>query len=173
MAEPRGMSLDRNVSLVPLLVASILAGPIGFSVAAEEDAVAPAISITSPVEGAILTSTFVTVTGTASDDVSVERVEVRRDGMDWLSATGTSSWSANLTLSEGQNTIRARATDTSGNQAMATVSVTVELLSDGGAQPTDLLPGGLLTFVGVALALVGLGLLALVVLRGRNPRSPP
>ncbi|NIN69783.1 MAG: hypothetical protein GTO63_34905 [Anaerolineae bacterium] len=131
------------------------------------------LSIASPTDGAILTSASVTVTGTASDDVAVELVEVSVDEMNWLSATGTSSWSANLTLSEGQNTIRARATDTSGNQAMASVSVVVELLPGGGAQPTDILPGGLLTFVGVALALVGLGLLALVVLRGRSPRSPP
>ncbi len=114
-----------------------------------------------------------TVTGTASDDVAVAMVEVSLDGMNWMVATGTTSWSADLTLSAGQNTIRVRATDTSGNQVIATVAVTVDLDPGDGSHPADLLPGGLLTFIGVAVALVGLGLLAFLVWRGRSPGKPP
>src|SRR5207249_4956512 len=48
-------------------------------------------------------------------------------GSSALFATGTTSWSATLTLREGQNTIFVRTTDTSGNVSIATITVTVEL----------------------------------------------
>ncbi|NIN63720.1 MAG: hypothetical protein GTO63_03195, partial [Anaerolineae bacterium] len=58
-----------------------------------------------------------------------------------------------------------------GNTAIDSVSVTVELAEDD--QSADFLPGGLLTFVGIAVALVGLGLLAFVLLRQKGKGPPP
>ena len=86
----------------------------------------PTISITSPAEGSNLASTSVTVSGTASDDVAVEEVELSTDGTNWVLATGTASWSGTLTLIEGQNNIYAMATDSAGNTAIVNIAVTVD-----------------------------------------------
>ena len=91
-----------------------------------EDIDPPDLVITSPIDGAMLTSTLVTVTGTASDDVGVDKVELSTDGMTWVLATGTTSWSGTVTLAEGPNTIFARATDTAGNTATVSIAVTVD-----------------------------------------------
>ncbi len=88
------------------------------------DIVSPGVSITSPVNGASLTSRTVNLTGTASDNLEVAEVEVSLDNATWMKANGTTSWSATLSLSEGKNTIYVRVTDTSGNIATSTISVT-------------------------------------------------
>ncbi len=90
------------------------------------DTTKPTITITSPANGEILNSTSVTVTGTASDDVAVAKVELSTDGTTWVLATGTTSWSGTVTLAEGANTIFARATDSSGNMATVSIAVTVD-----------------------------------------------
>ena len=103
------------------------------------DTTNPTISITSPAEGSNLASTSVTVSGTASDDVAVEEVELSTDGMTWVLATGTTSWSGTLTLAKGPNTISARATDTAGNTATVTIAVTVDTvkpIADAGEDQT-------------------------------------
>ncbi|MCX8173266.1 MAG: Ig-like domain-containing protein [Thermoplasmata archaeon] len=89
------------------------------------DTVKPTVMITYPSDGAVLTNTSVVVTGTASDNVAIQKVEVSVDGANWLPAVGTSLWMANLTLHEGTNTIHARATDPSGNTQTTTITVTV------------------------------------------------
>ena len=107
----------------------------------------------------------VTVSGTASDDVGVLKVELSADGTTWVAASGTTSWSGTLTLGDGAQTIYARATDTSGNTATATVSVTIGLASSGAAA----LPWGLLAVAVVAVsAVVGVAVWYL----GRK-RKPP
>ena len=95
------------------------------------DTTDPTIAITSPATAATLTSVSVTVSGTASDNVALQNVEVSTDAANWVAATGTTAWSGTLTLAEGPNTIYARATDTSGNAATVTVSVTVATPSTG------------------------------------------
>ena len=94
------------------------------------DTVPPTVGITFPQNGGSLQSTTVTLTGTASDDVAVAKVEVSLDRTMWVVAGGTTSWTATLTLREGPNMITVRATDTSGNVATATVTVSV---TGGGA----------------------------------------
>jgi len=89
------------------------------------DTVPPTVGITFPQNGGSLQSTTVTLTGTASDDVAVAKVEVSLDRTMWVVAGGTTSWTATLTLREGPNMITVRATDTSGNVATATVTVSV------------------------------------------------
>jgi len=113
------------------------------------DTTDPTIAITSPSTGAILTSPSVTVSGTASEDVALQKVEVSTDAANWVPATGTTAWSGTLTLAEGPNTIYARATDTSGNTATASVSVTVTAPSGGPGIPGSVLIGAV---VGAAAA---------------------
>src|SRR5437016_14517190 len=96
---------------------------------APADASPPSATIYSLSKGTVVNSTTLTLTGTASDTVAIEKVEVSADGSTWILATGTTSWSATLTLREGQNTIFVRTTDTSGNVSIATITVTVELAS--------------------------------------------
>jgi len=87
------------------------------------DTTPPSISITAPPEGSIFTSAGITVNGTASDNVGVSRVEARVGTGAWALASGNTSWSVDLQLAEGTNTIEARATDAAGNTANATVPV--------------------------------------------------
>jgi len=71
----------------------------------------------------------VTIMGTASDNISVAKVEVSVDGGAWRLASGTTSWSASVdttTLSDATHTITSRATDTKGNAASTSVSVTAD-----------------------------------------------
>ncbi len=94
------------------------------------DTTSPTIALTFPAEGTVLKSTSVTVSGTASDNVAVERVELSKDGTNWVLADGTTSWSGTLTLQKGSNTIYARAMDISGNNASTSISVSVSIPSN-------------------------------------------
>ncbi len=88
--------------------------------------VPPALVITSPLDGAVLPSSLVTVTGTASDNVGLDEVALSLDGTTYDVTTGTTSWSGTLNLAEGPNTIFARATDLAGNMATVSIAVTVD-----------------------------------------------
>lgn len=123
------------------------------------DTVPPSIAIVSPAEGATLASTVVAISGTASDDVGLERVELSTDGVSWTRATGTTSWSGTLILAGGPNTIHARATDTSGNVGYANVQVTVVLPSGDGGGMAPLTIG---VIVGVAAVGAATGLIILM-----------
>lgn len=85
---------------------------------------APSISISSPSTGQTFTTNSITVSGTASDDIALSKVEVKIGSGSWQLASGTTSWSKSVTLSTGSNTITARATDSSGNTNEASVIVT-------------------------------------------------
>ncbi|MEE9601019.1 MAG: exo-alpha-sialidase [Thermoplasmata archaeon] len=93
---------------------------------AQADLTKPTIDILSPSRGEILASTSVRVSGIASDNVAVERVEISINGMEWVLAEGTSSWEAVLILPGGDNTIYARAMDTSANIQTVSISVRIE-----------------------------------------------
>jgi hypothetical protein len=55
------------------------------------------------------------VTGTASDNVGVDDVSVQINGNGWVPASGTTSWSASLPMTTGNNTVEAVAMDAAGN----------------------------------------------------------
>ena len=121
----------------------------------------PTVEITSPPDGAVLDSRNVTVSGTASDNVAVARVEVSVDGATWVQATGTTAWSAPLALTEGTNTIYARATDTSGNANTTSITVIIRL---PGPAPA---PWGYL-LVALVLAVVTAATVAALLVRRRR-----
>lgn len=93
---------------------------------APPDTIAPLVFISSPVNGSTLDRLAINVTGTAFDNVGLDRVEVSLDAQHWKRASGTESWFAIVSLEPGSNRIYARAFDTSGNVATATVTATVQ-----------------------------------------------
>lgn len=99
-------------------------GRIGFP--ASGDDTPPAVSITSPANGTLVTrKASVTITATASDNVGVARVEFLVNGT--LQCTDTSaSYSCNWRVPAAPNKtyqLQARAFDLAGNSATATVQV--------------------------------------------------
>lgn len=76
----------------------------------------PTVQITSPNDGATVTSSSLTTSGTANDaDGSIDLVQVLLNNGSWQNASGTTSWTTNLTLQEGSNTINAKSKDNDGN----------------------------------------------------------
>ena len=110
-------------------------GTIILSLTLTSDTKAPTISFSSPGSGAKVTSSTLTVTGKASDNIAVAYVEYRLENADgtndYQTATGTNTWSATVTnLIPGINTVRARAYDTSLNvSATATRSFNYIIVS--------------------------------------------
>lgn len=112
------------------------------------DAVPPTIVMHTPADGSTVTG-LVLITGTASDNVFVEKVEIRVNGGDWIKATGTTTWAMTFDSANflnGSHTISARATDSSGNnstQAQVTLRFFnvpgpyVRRINSGGSDITD------------------------------------
>jgi 3-phytase len=137
----------------------------------------PVASIMSPENGSTFTESRVTFTGTAEDDQGVAEVDLSTDGHTWIPATGTSTWTATLVLSNGTTTVYARATDTAGNERIVSIRVTVEIPETPPSGPSssgpDLLVRSLPVVGGTVIGVALLGFAAVLVLRMRwRPRSP-
>ena len=81
------------------------------------DTVPPAITVATPTNSAIVAGNLL-ISGTATDNIAVQTVEVRLDNGPWTTAAGTTTWSYSLNSSNflnGPHVVAARATDTSGN----------------------------------------------------------
>lgn len=82
------------------------------------DVIPPSVAFTTPTtpaEGTVVNSPAITASGTAADvGGAVASVKVRLNGAPnpWLTATGTASWTQNLVLVNGPNTIEAQSFDT-------------------------------------------------------------
>lgn len=97
------------------------------SCSSTSDATAPVVLISSPSPGATVSGT-ISVTGSASDNVALAKIEVAIDAGSWQLASGTTSWSWSWNTSavaDGTHTVAARATDTSGNVAASSQTITV------------------------------------------------
>ncbi len=81
------------------------------------DKAVPAAAFTSPVADAYRTAAAFTLTGTATDDGSgIEKVEASiDDGVTWVTAAGTDSWTLDTTLVKGANKLKVKVTDKAGN----------------------------------------------------------
>ncbi|MDD5687530.1 MAG: Ig-like domain-containing protein, partial [Elusimicrobia bacterium] len=89
------------------------------------DTTAPSIAITSPSNGTTLTTSLLTLSGTANDNIGISKVEIKLGaGGTYASATGTNSWSGTVTLVNGSNTVYVKVTDTSNNSTETSISVT-------------------------------------------------
>ena len=114
-------------------VGASLAEVQGYAAAAQDLLVPPTIAIASPGNGAALTSTPATVTGTATASTGVKGVTV--DGV--AAAVSAGKFSASVPLTLGSNTIKATVTTNSGatKSASETVSYTgpAPVVTTGGA----------------------------------------
>ena len=83
----------------------------------------PAVSISSPANGSTVSGT-VSVSGVASDGLSITSVQLSVDGGTFSNVSGTSNWSISLnsnSLSNGSHTLSAKATDSAGNSASSSL----------------------------------------------------
>jgi hypothetical protein len=78
----------------------------------------PVISITNLTAGQRWSNFVFTAKGAATDNWQVASVQYQLNGGTWASATGTTNWSAALSLMPGTNTLAAFATDTTGNKSL-------------------------------------------------------
>jgi hypothetical protein len=94
------------------------------------DTTPPSVTITFPTNGQILFTNEITITGTASDEGSgVKEVWLSVNGGGFGLVNGTTSWSTNVTVNYGSNTIRVYAVDNSNNVSVTnSVSFVVRLL---------------------------------------------
>lgn len=96
------------------------------SVAVTVDAQSPNVALTSPANGAVVEGA-VTLAASATDNLSVQRVDFYTDGS-LAASDNTSPYTLTTSLTEeGQHTLLAQAVDTAGNLAASTpVTVVVE-----------------------------------------------
>ncbi|MDO8563682.1 MAG: Ig-like domain-containing protein [Nanoarchaeota archaeon] len=97
------------------------------------DTTAPSVSITSPSNGATVSGT-ISISATASDNVAVSSVQFKVEGSNIGSPDTSSPYSASLDttiLPKGNYVLTAVATDSSGNQATSSVSVSVDNTGSG------------------------------------------
>ena len=97
------------------------------SVSFTVDTVKPTVEISSPVSGAFIGSSSVTIAWTAGDLNGIGMIEIRTEGTDWTAASGTSH--VLPLLADGQHTIYLRVTDSAGNQETAQATFTVDTVA--------------------------------------------
>ena len=131
---------------VPIVVKAVALGgeeqdkSITVNVTLEQpDRTPPVVAIAFPTNGTTLTaptgsnSVPINITGTASDNKGVQKVELMVDNSNSYIAVdprGTGDWSAwskQISLAPGPHTITLRATDSSGNTAPTSINVTVNV----------------------------------------------
>jgi len=122
------------------------------------DTTPPTVSISSPSAGATVSGT-ISLTASATDNAAIANVQFQIDNSNFngpLTASPyTKSWDT-TTIANGAHTIKAIATDTSGNQASASVTVNVSNATAPPPPPPPPAPGGnSVTFVGVDLKTKG------------------
>jgi 3',5'-cyclic AMP phosphodiesterase CpdA len=138
------------------------------------DSTPPLITISWPANASVLSSGDVTVTGRASDDRGLQKVELSLDGVNWISASGTDPWSGSLTLPAGDHWIRARATDDANNDKTVVIQVFVD--TDLPEAPSRVLglpwpEWAVVSALALAAALVG-GAIAWLAKRARRGGPP-
>jgi hypothetical protein len=124
-----------NNATVQFMMQSNLTLQVNFA-----DVTRPTLAIISPKPGQKVNAVM-TATETASDNAQVAAVKYQLNSNAWAVATGTTSWSAAMSLLKGTNVLRAYALDASGNTSMTNLVTFVSTndfqmnLSVGSAQP--------------------------------------
>lgn len=83
----------------------------------------PVVSITSPANNHNTSSSPITLSGTASDNVGVTSVTWSNSRGGSGTANGTSPWSASIPLQEGSNNITVTARDAAGNAGSSSINI--------------------------------------------------
>jgi len=117
----------------------------------------PYVTISSPVEGAILNARDgkVTVSGTAFDTGSVTIVEVKIDNGSWTKAEGNVNWEFSWSIARmgGKHTLTARASDGFGTSPEISRTFTVTPSSGGVAGAGYALAGVVVVFGALAVVM--------------------
>ncbi|MEM6532206.1 MAG: Ig-like domain-containing protein [Myxococcota bacterium] len=101
------------------------------------DILAPTIEITNPLNGSELAPGQLTITGLATDNVAVTRVEVTINTESPEPASGTDNWTyLTPALVDGTYLITARAFDARNNSTEALLTVTLRTGATDGTKPT-------------------------------------
>jgi Divergent InlB B-repeat domain/Glucodextranase, domain B len=87
------------------------------------DTTPPTISIVSPPNSNSVDTPTVDVIGTAADNVGVTQIQYTISGSSRQTATGTTSWTFNVALNVGSNTIIVYARDAAGNEKTSTLTI--------------------------------------------------
>jgi hypothetical protein len=115
----------------------------------------PTVTVTVPAEGEKYKD-LLEVAGTALDDLTVTKVEIRIDNGTWITVNGTTDWDHELEtkdLDKGEHTLEARSYDGESYSDIYSVSFEVEKKKkDDG--PGFMLPLVILSLIVVASALV-------------------
>jgi hypothetical protein len=82
------------------------------------DVTRPTVAFTFPAANARLTTTVVTIRGTAFDKVGLDRVEYQVGSSSFVAATGTTTWEAEISPTPGTNVVRVRSVDSAGNLSL-------------------------------------------------------
>ena len=82
------------------------------------ETVKPTVTLLTPAAGARLTNPMVTITGRATDNVSLSQVLVQVNAGGFFAATGLSNWTAQAELAPGPNVIQVKSIDSSGNESI-------------------------------------------------------
>jgi len=100
---------------------------VTLTVGSSSDTTPPTIAITNPAPpSATATSSPLTISGTASDNIGVASISWNNaEALQSGTVPGANSWSINLPLVSGTNTITITAHDAGGNSASATIVVTM------------------------------------------------
>jgi hypothetical protein len=122
------------------------------------DITPPTVVISSPANGANLTTSPTTVSGTATDPSSpssgLNLVEVRVNGGSWSNATGTTSWTRSVTWSPCNNTLEVRSRDNAGNYSTIVSNfVTYTPPNTVPNTPSNVLPPNATTNISITLTL--------------------
>lgn len=83
-------------------------------ISVQEDLVGPVVTISSQ-NNTVVKASKVKIEGTATDSNTISKVQYSTDGTTWTDATGTTSWSFEVELKEGINTISVKAIDKFNN----------------------------------------------------------
>lgn len=82
------------------------------------DVIRPTVTISAPPANARLTNTVALLTGKSADNLQVASVEVQLNGRAFVTASGTTNWNREVTLSPGTNFIRVRSLDVLGRSSL-------------------------------------------------------
>jgi glucose/arabinose dehydrogenase len=79
------------------------------------DSAKPTVTVVVPKSGQRVSNEMFSATGTAKDNVLVAAVWHQLNGAAWTTASGTTNWTADLTLVPGNNVLNTYAVDINGN----------------------------------------------------------
>ena len=120
-AELNTLDLSTGTQSINVAVTDIDSNTVTASVVVIVPNEAPAIAVTSHIDSAAV-SGLVTISGTASDNVGVARVEISINGAGYERVVGTASWSyvyfTTMSLN-GEIKVYAKATNVNGNTTVA------------------------------------------------------